>query len=148
MRRADGYRREVLYEEHDLDAVAKYLIKHDWSELSRVAATRSHGDDLVMGKSGRRLLIEAKGATSSDPRSKRSASSSRPARSVLMSVVLYLRALRWVSAGGADAAIAVPANRLHRLKIGEVAPAIQRAGIGVFWVHEDRRVEAECPWSL
>ncbi|HVE46233.1 MAG TPA: hypothetical protein VNA57_05760 [Acidimicrobiales bacterium] len=138
----------MLYEEHVVDAVARFLVANGWSEMSRVPFTRCHGDDLVMAKASRRLLIEAKGATSSDPRSKRFDSQFNASQVGTHVGQAVLRALRWVSLGDANAAIALPDDRLHRLKVGEVALAIRRAGIGVFWVDDDRSVVADCPWDI
>jgi hypothetical protein len=138
----------VLFEEEVVYAVARFLVGLGWAEVSRVA-TRSHGDDLVMARGTRHLFIEAKGATSSDPRTARFGLEFNAAQVADHVSKAVLRALRWVSAGGADAAVALPDNRRHRLEIGRVQPAIRGAGIGVFWVSEkDAAVEADCPFSV
>lgn len=137
----------MLFEDDVVEAVARFFENRGWAVESRVTA-REHGDDLVLVKPGRRLLVEAKGETSSNPRSSRFGLEFTSSQVGTHVGVAILRALRWVSAGDVDAAIAVPDNERHRVRVGEVNAAIQRAGIGVLWVGQDRQVRPECPWQV
>lgn len=136
----------MLYEDQVVEAVARFLSAHGWHIESRVTS-KQHGDDLVATKDARRLLVEAKGETSSDPTTSRYGSEFSLNQVGTHVGVAVLRSLRWVSRGDVDAAIALPDNERHRRKVGEVSVALHRAGIGVLWVSPDMSVRLDSPWE-
>jgi hypothetical protein len=59
-----------------------------------------------------------------------------------------LKALRVASSGEARAGIALPDNTNHRREVEQVAPALRRAGVVVFWVDEGGAVGVDSPAEL
>jgi hypothetical protein len=54
-----------------------------------------------------------------------------------------LKALRVASLGEARAGIALPDNANHRREVEQVAPALRKAGVVVFWVDDAGAVRAD-----
>lgn len=95
-----------------------------------------------------RIIVEAKGETSSKSHTKRFGKPFSAGQVFDHVGKAVLKALRVASSGEARAAVAFPDNPHHRREIEQVRPAVERAGIGVFWVqsHDDgRRAEFDGP---
>lgn len=137
----------MLLEDDVVDAVAGLLIRNGW-EIESVAHAHERGDDIVAVKNGVRLLVEAKGAGSSKARTKRYGlpfTGNQVGSHVGVAVV---RALRWAAAGDVRPALAFPDNPHHRCQVDPIAPSLDRVGVGVFWVTEDRHVQLSSPWEM
>lgn len=137
----------MLLEDDVVDAVVKFLSQHDW-RIDSVAHAHERGDDIVAMKDGARLLVEAKGAGSSKPGTKRYGlpfTGNQVGSHVGVAVV---RALRWVSTNEPRPALAFPDDPGHRRQVDPIAPALERIGIGVFWVSDDGLVQLTSPWEL
>jgi len=59
-----------------------------------------------------------------------------------------LKAMRVVAAEEARAGVAFPDDANHRREVEQVAPALARARIAVFWVSEQGGVRSDAPWPL
>lgn len=136
----------MLYEDDVVAATCDYLTKHGWAIVSRCTA-RQRGDDIVATRDGQRLVVECKGETSSDPRSKRYGEAFSLSQVYDHVAVGVLRALREVERGVGWAAIAVPDNAHHRRCLGEVTGVLITVDVGVFWVGPDRSVTPDSPWA-
>jgi hypothetical protein len=132
----------VLTEDRVTDAVCRHLVADKWKIISR-AMGRKHGTDIVATRNGTRLEIEAKGAGSSDSRTKRYGQEFSQAQVFTHVGEAVLKALRVVATGRAQAAIALPDSRNHRSQVEPIRVALRRLGIIVFWVREDGTVSAE-----
>jgi hypothetical protein len=136
----------MLYENDVVAATCDYLTKQGWLIVSQCTA-RQRGDDIVATRDGQRLVVECKGETSSDPRSKRYGKTFTRGQVYDHVAVGVLRALREVGRDLGWAAIAVPDNADHRRFVGEVAGALVTVGVGVFWVGSGGHVTPEVPWA-
>ena len=101
-----------------------------------------------MRQNERVVTIEAKGATSENLNSRRYGKEFDSGQVADHVGGAVLTAMTVASIGVHLAAIAVPDNRLHRLKLGAALPAVLETGIAVFWVADDLHVTADSPWPL
>ncbi|MEO7571250.1 MAG: hypothetical protein ABIX10_02325 [Acidimicrobiales bacterium] len=131
----------MLYEDDVTDAVCVELERRGWMIVQKLRATQK-GDDIVAVRGTERLVVEAKGETSSKPTTGRygSAFDSGQVNSHVSRAML--RAMRVVSEG-CQAAVAFPNEELHRLEIETVRIAIGRLGVAVCWVSPDCSVEID-----
>lgn len=131
----------MLYEDDVTDAVCAELERRRWTIVQKLRATQK-GDDIIAVRGTERLLVEAKGETSSRPTTGRygAAFDSGQVNSHVSRAML--RAMRVVSEG-CQAAVAFPEENLHRLEIEKVRIAIERLGVAVCWVSPDRSVLIE-----
>lgn len=130
----------VLTEDEVIDAVIAFLETDRWSILSRATA-KQHGDDVVAVREGERLIIEAKGAGSSKPGTKRYGQEFTKGQVFDHVGKAILKALRVVSSREGGAAVAFPDNENHRTEVAKVENALKRLGIKVFWVSTDGKVK-------
>lgn len=139
----------MLYEDDVVDAVVTYLGGHDWEPAS-VAYAHQHGDDIVAVKRGRRLVVEAKGEGSSKRSTRRYGLPFLGKQVESHVAVAVVRTMAVLSASpGALAAMALPDNAHHRARVQLIEPALDRLGIGVFWVDpQSRSVRLQASWSL
>jgi hypothetical protein len=138
----------VLYESEVVDAVSDHLKSHGWTEVRRVARTRAPGIDLEMQIAGALMYVEAKGATSEDPTSKRYGKEFNGGQVNSHVSRAVLTALKWASSGSARPGVALPDNPENRAELGPAMLALHGAEIGIFWVSDDRSVTTDCPWEL
>lgn len=138
----------VPTEDEVVAAVCDLLEANDYA-IARRAKSTDRGLDIVAEGPRGRIVVEAKGEGSSRAGSRRygEAFTSRQTRNHVGNALL--KALRVVSKGDAVAAIALPDTRLHRHEVEQVRIAIERVGIGIFWVQTDTaEVTLDAPWSL
>ncbi len=131
----------MLTEDAVVDAVAGHLEREGWSVESRVLAVQQ-GDDLVVTRAGRRMLVEAKGEGSSKPGTRRYGQAFDRGQVHDHVAKAVLRAMRAVSAGDVGA-VALPDNADHRREVERVAPALGRLGVVVYWVSAQGVVRAQ-----
>ena len=129
-----------------IDAVAGFLRVSGW-KVTQSRDTRQRGVDLIASHtiSGRELYIEAKGATSSKPESKRYGCPFTTAQVRDHIANVFYEAARLV-AEGHQACIAVPKTDLHERYLSLVAPILNKLGIAIFWV-KDQEVMDTINWS-
>ncbi len=133
----------MLYEDDVIEAVVGHLEQCGWRIISTACArTRQHGDDILAEKDGATLVVEAKGATSSDAKSaRRDREFDMGQKRSHVSRALY-KVASIVSAGKHQAALAVPSDAGHRKLIDDIAPALAALDVTVFLVNNDLTVEA------
>jgi hypothetical protein len=138
----------MLYEKQVVDAVCRYLRARGF-RVTRPLSTKAHGEDIkALTPDGKeRVTIEAKGATSSDQRSRRygRSFSSNQVRDHVANV--FYTAARHISAG-THTGVAFPKNDQHVRYVDEILPSLKRLKIEVFWVEPDRRVDVVHHWKL
>lgn len=134
----------VLPEDQVVDAVCRKLTSDGYSIVQRALVTQ-HGYDIAARKDGVDLIIEAKGAGSSKAGTARYGSEFNRNQVFDHVAKAVLKALRVVSSSEAQAGIALPDNASHRREVEQVAPALQRAGIAVFWVDDGGAVRVDAP---
>lgn len=136
-----------LTEDQVVDAVCGRLVA-DGYEIAQRAASTEHGFDIVARRDGRDLIIEAKGAGSSK------VGTARYGKEFTANQVFdhvgkaVLKALRVVTSGDADADIALPDNANHRREVEQVAAALQKVGVSVFWVDDAGNVRVDAAGPL
>lgn len=140
----------MLFEGDVIENVCDLLRDHGY-DIESTATVRQHGEDIIAVKGDQRVIIEAKGETSSRRGSGRFGLPFTAARVLDHVAKAVLKALRVAASGEAGPPVALPDNQHHRLEIERVQPALRRAGVGVFWATEDgvgRRAEYVGPWAL
>jgi len=137
----------MITEDQVVDAVCRTLVTHGYLIKQR-ATVMQHGYDIVAHKNERDLVIEAKGAGSSKVGTARFGKEFNSGQVFDHVAKAVLKALRVSSLSEARAGIALPDNEPHRREVEQVAIALRRAGIGVFWVNEQRDVRVDAPWEL
>ena len=132
----------MLTENQVVDAVEAHLVRTGWTAVSK-ASILQHGPGILAGRDGRRLVVEAKGATSSKEWTARffRPFAGKQVRTHI-SVALYT-CLCWrddPKNTGDVVAIALPDTSTHRTKAEHMAPPLAALNIRVFWVSEDGTV--------
>jgi hypothetical protein len=137
----------MLTEDEVVKAVCRELESRGWEIMTR-ATVNQRGYDIVAARGDRRLVIEAKGAGSSKPGTRRYGSEFDRGQVFDHVAKAVLKALRVVAAGESRAGIALPDNEKHRREIEQVLSALDEAGIAVFWVRRGLEVAIESPWDV
>jgi hypothetical protein len=134
----------MLTENDVIDSVCVHL-KAAGYEIIQRSYTDAKGIDVVARhpQAARRLLIEAKGETSSKPRTKRYG---KPFDSDQISVHIReafgtAAKLKAEAHVGDTVVIALPETALHRRHINRIKSAIDSLGIVVYFVQPDRSVK-------
>ena len=139
----------MLLESDVIDAVCLHLESQDYIISQRLRPTQ-RGDDIVAVKDGipnRKLIIEAKGETSSRKGSSRYGKqfSSAQVRGHVSSA--FYKAAEVLSREPADVeirvGIALPITTNHQRMIEYIIPTLNQLGILVFWVAENGDVSIE-----
>lgn len=132
----------MLREDDVVLAVSGYLEAAGWT-IESLCLGHKRGDDVVAVRAGVRFLVEAKGEGSGTLGKKRYGQTFDGGQVHDHVAKAVLRALRWVAAGSAQPAVAFPDNAQHRSELAKVQPALDRLGITVMWVDNDRSVRLE-----
>ncbi len=134
--------KKILYEDDVIDAVVRHLEQRGWRIISTASArAKQRGYDILAAKDGVTLVVEAKGATSSDSESERYGQEfSKGQKLSHVSKALYTVA-SIVSAGEHQAALAVPSDAGHRQLIKAIAPALSKLSVTVFLVNNDLTID-------
>lgn len=136
----------MLTENDVIDAVCDYLERHKYRVENKLT-TSEKGVDIVVvhEETGAEFLIEAKGETSSKEGTKRFGKSFNSAQVKVHVAEAFFQAARVLPNGPSTSrrvAIALPDTSLHRNYVGEIRYAIERLGIEVLFVDENRIVKA------
>ncbi len=133
----------MLTENDVVEHVARFLGGRGYA-IEQALGTSEKGVDIVAvsERDGRRLLIEAKGATSSKEHTARFGKPFTPAQARSHVARAFFEAARVVSKGREDerAALALPRDRYHEGLIAQVARALELLEVSVFWVSSDGTV--------
>ncbi|WJW97225.1 hypothetical protein [Priestia aryabhattai] len=138
----------MLYESQIIESVCRYLESKGHVILQRLLTTE-RGDDIISEKNGTFLYIEAKGATSSDTRSKRYGKPFTTAQvRDHVSVALFKCAEVLTRERGKEnikVGIALPDNENYRKCVSKIKKAIETLNIIVFWVSTNYKIIVETP---
>lgn len=139
----------MLFESDVINFVCDYLEKNDYQILQRLYGYQK-GVDIKAEKSSRLILIEAKGETSEDKRTKRYGkefSNSQVHKHV--SVALY-KCSEMLTSFENDSnfivAMALPFNKNHINALNKISKVISTLEIVVFWVKPNGDVKVEGPF--
>ncbi len=135
----------MLTENDVIDAVCDYLVAAGYKILRR-SHTKQKGTDIIAKRpeGPGRLLIEAKGETSADPRTKGYGTPFDSAQVQVHVAEAFRTAARFHDehhSSGDFVGVAFPDTRLHRKYLGQVKSAIDSLGIPVYFVQRDRSVK-------
>jgi hypothetical protein len=143
----------VLYEDDIVDAVAAHLTAQGWVVTQALRAPQ-RGDDLIAHTGARRLIVEAKGETSSNPRSSRYGKAFDRTQVDVSTAEAVMRQLR-LAGRAEDAcdedtlfAVAFPDTSVYRSLVDPAARLLYRVGLGIFWVTPATTVTLSAPWRL
>ena len=129
----------MLTENEVVDAVAKHLQKGGW-HIERTSSTNERGHDILAAKGDTTLAIEAKGAKSSKPGTRRYGEPfSSPQKYSHVAKALYKAACVF-SAGQYRPGIALPSTDRHLALIEAARSALEKLHVAVFLVDDDRTV--------
>jgi len=134
----------MLTENAIVDAVAEYLEGKNYQIVQKLT-TAQRGIDLiaVQSKTGKRLLIEAKGGTSSRESTNRFGkpfNGGQAKSHVSMAFFYAAMLLQRHSSEGASVGLAFPDDKFHRKLVKGIALALDRLSIRVYFVSELRKV--------
>lgn len=137
----------MLFEEKVIEFVCKYLNECDFAIVQRLS-TKEQGDDIIAVKPEFKLIIEAKGASSSNPNSSRYGKGfnyNQVKTHVGAALYKVSEILTREQNNGEHVVvgIALPDNEYHRRCINKISLVIRQLDIVLFWVKEDGDVEIE-----
>lgn len=133
----------MLTENDVVNAVCK-KIKNEGYTIKKKCNTNQKGIDIVGEKDGSTIYIEAKGGTSSKPKTKRYGkpfNSNQVKDHVAKALLTTCETISNKSGENIDIAMAFPDNEDHRNRIAKIQPVIEKLEIILFWVKEDKSVE-------
>lgn len=122
--------------------MAAYLRSTGWT-IEATARATDHGDDLVAGRAGQRIIVEAKGDGSSQAHTARFGRPFTRGQVATHVAVATLRTLKVCSQGQVLAGMAFPDNPHHRQEIAQAWPALACLGIPIFWVAAEGQVQIQ-----
>ena len=137
----------MLTENDVVDAVAAHLPSLGYT-VEATCTTIQRGVDIVArhDQTGRRLRVEAKGGTSSKDHTDRYGKCFNSGQVVShVSRALYKAAVLLGEHPADDVALALPDDEHHRARVECIGSALDKLGIGVFFVGDDgtvRRLDA------
>lgn len=135
----------MLTENDVVAAVCDHLEARGWVVVSR-CDTGQRGIDVVAQRGHQRLLVEAKGGTSSKASTARFGKAFNTAQASDHVANAVFTAMELASdEPQAIVAIALPDDSGHRRLVDGVERMLERVGIGAFWVGEGREVRV---WGI
>lgn len=143
----------MLKEPEVIDAVCLELISRGY-HIEQKLGPRQTGDDIIAVRYEpvpRKLFLEAKGETSSQPATNRYG---RPFNSAQVRVHVaqaFYKAAEVLSREQSDievrAGIALPSTDRHRALVAKIQPVLDQLDIATFWVHE-KSVSILSGWTV
>tara|TARA_Y100000588_G_scaffold384357_1_gene475471 strand:+ start:563 stop:973 length:411 start_codon:yes stop_codon:yes gene_type:complete len=131
----------MLTENQVVKHVCDHLVSRGYT-IDQSLHTDERGYDIIAHKDEKKLIIEAKGATSSKPGTSRYGKEfNRNQVKTHVSVALYAMAKVLNSNPKYDIGIALPYNKQHIEVVGEIKRALEILSITIFWVKENGVVE-------
>jgi hypothetical protein len=144
----------MLLESDVISAVTERLSRHGY-RIVQALSTTERGDDIIAERLDvnlRRLVIEAKGESSSRRNSARFGMPFDSAQvSIHVAEALYKAAeiiSRRSSGGELCVGIALPDNVSHRAAVRKVIPVLRKLEIALFWVGQEGEIEIDASWKL
>lgn len=125
----------MINENQVVDYVCKYLEENQYT-INEHRNTNERGYDIVaLGEDGKKLIIEAKGGTSSKPGTKRFGKDfdSKQVRHHV-AMALYAASNAIDSDPDCEVGIALPQNDSHLKAVNKIQRGIELLGIKVYWV--------------
>ncbi|MBM7580819.1 hypothetical protein [Jeotgalibacillus terrae] len=137
----------MLFEGKVIEYVCDYLTKENFEILQKLSTTEQ-GDDIIALKSGVKLIIEAKGESSSNQNSSRYGKSftyNQVKTHVGVALYKVSEILTREINNGNDVVVGIslPCNEYHKKCVKRISEVIKLLNIVVFWVNEDGSVDVE-----
>ena len=136
----------MITENDVVQSVSRYLEKNGYQIVSALS-TEERGIDIVAKhhETKQRVLVEAKGGTSSKENSKRYGKGFKPNQAKThVSVAFYwaakLRQQNFAQPEDVEIALAFPADKAHLALVENISSALSTLGITVFFVDDDKKV--------
>lgn len=140
----------MLNENQVVEAVCNHL-KSEGFQIKNRCSTKQQGYDIdaINPGSGRRLIIEAKGASSARKDSARygKAFSDNQVRSHVARAFYAAAATLQKEGGNVDVGIALPDQVVHKKFIEGISQSLHTLGILVYWVTDDLAVRMDSPMA-
>ena len=140
-------RRHLLTESDVIDAVCRFLEARGYRVTQKLNENQ-RGDDIIAldprGESD--VRIEAKGETSSKPRTSRFGKPFSASQVLDHVAKAFFRTATYASCER-RAGIALPGNPHHIARIREIEPVLRRLHIEVFWVRPNGKVDVVGNWN-
>ena len=139
----------MLTENEIIEALAEHL-RQDGYRIDKQLTTLEQGVDIdaVHLATGRRLLVEAKGGTSSKDGTARFGKPFSPNQAKSHVAVAFYCGARMLQAYAAEAvqvALAFPDDNNHRGYVGSISTSLRGLGITVYFVDQNRQVRTLSP---
>jgi Holliday junction resolvase-like predicted endonuclease len=133
----------LLYEGDVVDSVISYL-KNEGYEILSHCYPHQKGYDIVAKKDGKLLYVEAKGSTSSNPKSSRYKIGFNSTQMKVHVAEAIYKSMRTINEKpDCDVGIALPSSDTHKKLVAHVLPSLKKLGIKIFWVDDIGRVTVE-----
>lgn len=137
----------LLDENQVVNYVCNYLIANGYV-IDGHSNTNEKGYDIIANMEGKRLVIEAKGATSSKPGSRRfekGFSCNQVKTHVAVALYATMRVMN--SNPEYEVGIALPYNEHHTRAVNEIQKVIDLLAIKIYWVYPDGKVQIDISMS-
>lgn len=133
----------MLNENRVVEAVCRHLIAMGYV-IEQQCSTRDRGIDIIAAKDGRRLVVEAKGGTSSFSESNRYGKEDTLSQVYdRVSKGIYACMCLVAERTEDDVVLAVPRTPAFERYLAPVAERLRQIGIKVFFVEEDGEVRVQ-----
>lgn len=137
----------MLTESQVIDAVCRHLSRRGWRIESRCSESQ-RGEDIVAFHRSRpvRVVIEAKGETSSKPASNRHGkafSAGQATSHISRALYSSMKSMK----RGTICGMAFPKNDIHLERIQAIEPTLRKLRLEVFWVLSSGEVEQAGYWQ-
>jgi hypothetical protein len=136
-----------LDENQVVDAVAAFLTSAGWV-IEQKLHGHQRGVDVIARRRDQLLHVEAKGGTSTRATSANYGKRMSSGEVKINVDEAFATAAIACARRGVLSAVAFPDDARHRKRADPLRPALDRLGIGVFWVAHDSTVTLEAPSSL
>ena len=133
----------MLTELEVIDAVCKHLETQNYTITQR-RGTSERGHDIIAHKGGARLIVEAKGETSSKPTTRRFGMRFDPAQfPINVADAFYCTVAAKEKHSDANYGIALANTREYKNAVRRIAGTLQLLHIRMFFVGQDKHVAEE-----
>lgn len=136
----------MLTESEVINAVCQFLKNHRYRVTQKLSETQAGDDIVAFSPNGKKIMIEAKGETSSKPHTARFGKPFSPNQAHDHVSKAFFRAA-FYAAQKISAGIALPKNDTHIACVDKIQPILGKLKIEVFWVLPNHKVEIAGNWK-
>ena len=136
----------MLTESEIIKAVCRFLENHGYRVTQQLSETQAGDDIIAFSLTGKKIMIEAKGETSSKSHTARFGKPFSPNQAHDHVSKAFFRAASYASQR-IFAGIALPKNAAHISCVAKIQPVLEKLKVEVFWVLPNRKVEIAGNWK-